>query len=239
MPRKHVVKPTFEEVASDIRAQINRRRQRWRATNIQEWDDVAQDIFIRAYNKWHLFDPNKKALSHWLNTLISNALKNKMRDLIYKTARPCLGSNKDQHCCVYNGGGNICTWSGNSTGIQCSACPAYRAWQERKGHLNNINTPLPLDNHAVEVGRVQCDFTDIEGKKKVLDDRILSHLTNETERRMYTMIFIEQKSEEEVGHIMGYKLQDNSKTPGYQMILKFRKKVIALAKEIVIEEDLF
>lgn len=239
MSHKHVVKPTFEEVANDIRTQINRRRQRWRATNVKPWEDVAQDIFIHVYNKWYLFDPNKKALSHWLNVVISNQIKNEMRNLIYKNARPCIGSNKDQHCCIYNGGGNLCTWPGNSTGIQCSVCPVYRAWQTRKSHLNNINTPLSLDNHAVEADRMQCDFTDIDGKKKVLDDRILSHLSNETERKMYTLMFIEHKTEEEVGYIFGYKLQDNSKTPGYQMILKFRKKVIALAREIVYDEDLF
>lgn len=90
-------KQPFEEVAGFIQGEIAKRRSKWRMTNVIEWDDVAQLLLVRAYNKYHLYNPDKSPLQHWLNTLISNALKNLLRDTLLKSCRPCLGNGKDPH----------------------------------------------------------------------------------------------------------------------------------------------
>lgn len=230
-------KQPFEDVAGFIQSEIAKRRHKWRMTNVIEWDDVAQHLLVRAYNKYHLYNPDKSPLQHWLNTLISNALKNLLRDTLLKSCRPCLGNGKDPHRCTYNAGGNLCSWSGNPTGIQCSACPAYKIWAEKKGNLYNISTPLSIENHSQEVNNLQSDFIDIGEKKKIIDSKIIALLCPR-EANLYTLLYIDHKTTEEVGKMLGYKKQKNSSTPGYQVILKFQKKVKKMARDIVENEDL-
>jgi hypothetical protein len=232
-------KQPFDEVAGYIIDQIARRSRVWRATNVKPWDDVAQELLIRVWTKYELFDPERAPLQNWVNTVVSNALRNMMRDYVYKSSRPCLGHGKDQHRCVYNEGGNACSWEKNHTGIQCEVCPLYRKWKEKKADLYNITASVSIENHSQEVHNSQGDFIDIEAKKKVIDEKIMIRLSGiPLEQEMYRMLYIEHIDPIQVGTILGYKKQSNSQIPGYQTILKFEKKVYALAKEIIEVEDL-
>ena len=65
----------------------------------QDADDLTQEIFIRAYQKLHKFDQEKKLFS-WLYTiginLIRNHLKKKARDLSHHTADRLFAESQDQ-----------------------------------------------------------------------------------------------------------------------------------------------
>ena len=233
-----IVKLPFDEVAKYIQGEIRKRRSNWRSTNVMEWEDVAQELLIRAYNKYPLFDPNKAPLQHWLNTLISNAIKNLMRDKVYRSSRPCLGNGKDPHKCAFNAGGNLCSWEHNLSGVQCSACPTYKAWTEKKANMHNIVSPVSIENHSQEINNIQSDFLDIAAKKEIIDAKIIAALDSQHEVKLYTLLFIEHKSPEEVGNTLRYKQSKNNRAPGYQVILKFQKKVYKLARYIVNNEDI-
>jgi len=136
--------PSFEDRYDIICREIEKRRRGWTLAAVS-FDDVKQNALIRISQQYNTkYDPRKDNVNrpeaetflHWLNTVISNLIKNQLRDNLGKFSRPCLTER-----CVFNVGADSC--SKNPSGIQCSECLAYRSWEERKlDHFNieHLNT---------------------------------------------------------------------------------------------------
>jgi DNA-directed RNA polymerase specialized sigma24 family protein len=217
----------FDGVVNEILAEIDKRKGRWVLSTLA-FDDVRQIILIRAFNKYHLYDPEKGKFQNWINRVISSAIKNLLRDNLTKTARPCIR-------CAFNLGGDACSWTPSKR--QCIECPWYRHWKDKKESHHNIQAAVSIEGHSQEVNNIQHDFLDIDRAKQIFDEKIPLCLTQQ-ERRMYQLLFVEWKKDEEVGRIMRFNKVPSSPVPGYQLILKFKKKVIALSKRVIEEENL-
>lgn len=219
--------PTFEELLPDIESQIDTRRGSWRLASVP-WDDVKQQILAKVFFKFHTFDPEKGKFSHWLSRVITRAMINILRDNHTKFSRPCVTG------CVFNTGNDTC--SKTKSGIQCSECIIYKRWEERKLNHYRVQQTLPLDNHTQEVHAIQSDFIDIEASKVVIDEKMKEKLDT-YEYNIYKLIYIEGKTEKEVGKLLGYK-KTGKMFSGYQQLLKIRKLIILKAKEIIEEQGL-
>lgn len=224
-------KPSFEEQIPVIQEQIARRRPKWKIASM-DFEDVSQTLFIRIWQKYHLFNPEVAPFEHWLNRVITNTLSNLYRDNLYKHARPCI----QPPGCAFNDGDNRCTWT--KSGLQCGECKLYRSWEERKKDKFFLGKPSDIEEHHYEISSRQSDFVDIEAKKKIVDEIMLTRLANSHEVMLYKMLYIEHLDPAVVGATLKYKSQSNSAIPGYQVILKFQKKVKKIAREIIEEEDL-
>ncbi len=187
------IKPTFEECLPEITRIVRSRKSAWTYVSIVEWSDISQELLMRAFIKWHTFDPSKGRLENWLNTLISNAMSNKKRDDCgNRWSRPCVGGGKSNgKSCVYNSGGESCTFT--KSGKQCNECPLFEEWTKKRQHQFNIKSTVSLENHAQEVSTLPQDFCDIEGIKKTVDDEMRKNLTK-WEYRIYTALYIEHLS---------------------------------------------
>lgn len=222
-----MAKVTFEESVDFIKNQIVKRKSTWRLSTL-EWADVEIQILTHIWQKWHLYDPNKR-MENWVNTVITNFIKNLLRDNLTKFSRPCILG------CVYNLGGNACGFTKSKT--QCNECKLYANWQKKKESQFNIKSSLPLENHSQEINNKQSDFIDIDKAKSVIDEKIKTKL-NRRERKIYKMLFIEYMTPQETSDAL--KIED-SKLYGnesYAKILEFQKKVINISKDIIREEDL-
>ena len=84
-------KPTFEESFDFINQEIRKRTNKWSLSSLNwmDFDDVSQIIRLHIYEKWHLYDVNKP-LGPWLNRIISNQIKNLIRNNYGNFTRPCL-----------------------------------------------------------------------------------------------------------------------------------------------------
>ena len=84
-------KPKFEDFITEIDAEIAKRKNKWNlsAINWMNFEDVSQILRIHIFKKWHLYDP-VKPLGPWLNRLISNQIKNLIRNNYGNYSRPCL-----------------------------------------------------------------------------------------------------------------------------------------------------
>lgn len=51
-----------------------------RAGGAYNAEDVVQEAFLRAFNYWDSYDPNRSALGAWFNTILNNSLKDFMHD---------------------------------------------------------------------------------------------------------------------------------------------------------------
>ena len=113
---------SFEENIHLIDEEIRKRRNKWSLTALawMDYDDVSQIIRIHIYKKWHMYDPGKP-LAPWLNRIISNQIKNLIRNHYGNYSRPCLK-------CAASEGEDLCEIYLK----QCSDCPLYAEWEKNK-----------------------------------------------------------------------------------------------------------
>ena len=89
--KKKDYKEQFEKNMDFINEEILKRKPKWNLTaiNWMDFDDVSNIIRAHIYKKWHLYNP-EKALGPWLNRLISNQIKNLIRNNYTNYAKPCI-----------------------------------------------------------------------------------------------------------------------------------------------------
>ena len=95
-------KTKFEDHLDLIDEEIRKRRGKWNLKSLawMDFDDVSQIIKFHIFKKWHLYDP-AKPLGPWLNKIISNQIKNLIRNNYGNYSRPCLR-------CAAAEGENLC-----------------------------------------------------------------------------------------------------------------------------------
>lgn len=230
------VKPSFEEQYPFIVKQIEQRRRKWTLTTM-EWQDAASILAVRVYRKYHLFDPTKAPFEHWLNRLLSHAIKNLLRDNLLRWQRPCIRDGG----CVHNLGMGHCSYT--KSGNQCVECPLYATWKSKKEAEYNVRSSLTLENHSQEVSNLQGDFLDIEAAKKVIDERMLKRLTA-WERRVYRCLFVKHMTPLETAAVLKA-VAAKRKRPleptdavEYQEVLAIQKSFKAMMITIIHNEDL-
>lgn len=220
-------KKTFECYQDEAIKIINKRKNGWVLSTL-DWEDVAQHFLTRLWKKFHLYDQSKP-FENWANTTISNAKKNLLRDNCYKFQRPCLG-------CACNLPGSRCKFTASQE--QCNECPIFAKWEKKKKSLLDIKAAVSIENHIQTISNIQSDFIDIEHAKNIIDNKILEKLESHLEKRMYKLLFIKNKSSEDVGKILKLNKQSHSDVLGYSQIVTFKKKAVDLAKIVIHEEGL-
>lgn len=227
----------FKSLYPEFIRLIEKRRGSWELTTILEWQDVSSILLTRLWEKLDLYD-RSRPLENWVNKLISHALINLARLHWYKYARPCVSAGEYGGTCVFNTGGTGC--SKTSSKIQCSECPMFAKWQKKKEAKFNTAIPVPFENHLHESYNKPGEILDperLDSAKRIIDNKILSKL-NKHEGKLYRLMYIDHLTMEQVGKKMKYKPQPNSKVPGYQVLIKFSRRIKVMAREIIRENEL-
>ena len=222
MPRKKKLK--FEDCIESIDAEISKRRSRWNLTALSwmDFDDVSQIIRVHIFKKWHLYDQSK-SLAPWINTLISNQIKNLIRNNYGNYCRPCLkcaAAESDSLCYIY--------------GTQNSSCPLFAQWERTKKAAYLTKLPTNLESVEHETEKLELKEFDF--------DTILSRLNKQLKLKLkqnewivYENLYLKNKTEQEVAKILGYKTSEKNRSPGYTQIKNIKKSIIEKAKEIIAE----
>jgi len=225
---------SFEDRIPEIQKEIRKRKNGWRLSTLS-FEDVSQKILLHAFKKYHTYDEKKSEFSHWINRLISNQLRNILRDNLGIYSRPCIMG------CVHNLGDESCDYTKSKK--QCAECPLYAKWEKKKKDHFNVAQSLPLANHEQEVNSKMDDFLDIEKAKSIIDIKIKPKLNN-YEWQIYHLLFILNKTNEEAQKILNlkYNKKNNKESDdtkiNYQQINKTKKKIIVIVKAIINEEGL-
>tara|TARA_R100000773_G_scaffold20556_1_gene18338 strand:- start:124 stop:804 length:681 start_codon:yes stop_codon:yes gene_type:complete len=222
MPRKKKLK--FEDCIESIDTEISKRRSRWNLTALSwmDFDDVSQIIRVHIFKKWHLYDQSK-SLAPWINTLISNQIKNLIRNNYGNYCRPCLkcaAAESDSLCYIY--------------GTQNSSCPLFAQWERTKKAAYLTKLPTNLESVEHETEKLELKEFDF--------DTILSRLNKQLKLKLkqnewivYENLYLKNKTEQEVAKILGYKTSEKNRSPGYKQIKNIKKSIIEKAKEIISE----
>ena len=220
MPRKKKLK--FEDCIEQIDVEINKRRGRWNLTALSwmDFDDVSQIIRFHIFKKWHLYDQSK-SLAPWINTLISNQIKNLIRNNYGNYCRPCLkcaAAESESLCYIY--------------GTQNSSCPLFAQWEKTKKAAYLTKLPSPLESVEHETENMELQEFDFDTILKRLNKQLKKKL-KVNEWIVYENLYLKNKTEQEVAKILGYKTSEKNRSPGYKQIKNIKKSIIEKAKEIV------
>ena len=225
MPKKK--RPKFESCIYDIKQEILKRRNKWNLTALawMDFDDVSQILRIHIYKKWNMYDP-AKPLGPWVNRIISNQIKNLIRNNYGNFTRPCLkcaAAEGTEHCIIYE--------------AQCSDCPLYAHWEKTKKRAHDAKLPLPLENHTKEVHSISADFFDVEHAAEKLHAK-MKNILKANEWQIYKLLYIEHMDEKKVAEKMGYRTTEKNRQPGYKQIKNVKKSIIVKVKKLLDKGEL-
>jgi RNA polymerase sigma factor (sigma-70 family) len=217
---------SFEGCIDIIDEEIRKRKSKWNLQSLawMDFEDVSQIIKIHINNKWHLYDI-KQPLRPWLNRIISNQLKNLIRNNYGNFTRPCLkcaASEENDGCKLFK--------------KQCIDCPLYEYWNKNKKDAQNLKIPVSMDYHSIEVRNLAYSSDNFESNKNKLHKKMLSIL-KPLERTVYQYIYIEHKSDEEVAKIMNYTTSEQGRPPGYKHLKNIKKSIVEKVKKILEKGD--
>jgi RNA polymerase sigma factor (sigma-70 family) len=220
-------KPTFESLIDSINSEIIKRKNKWNLTaiNWMDFSDVSQILRIHIYKKWHLYDP-KKPLAPWVNRIISNQIKNLIRNNYSNFTRPCLkcaAAEGDDGCAIYS--------------KQCKTCPLYANWEKSKKNAHDTKLTLSIENHHQEINDMPINNFNMEKTAENIHTK-MQKVLKPIEWKVYQHLYIEGKDEEQTAKLMGYRTSEKNRIAGYKQIKNIKKIIIVKVKKHLYNGDI-
>ena len=228
MPRKKkTIAPSFEESIPLINREINKRRGRWTLNSLSwiDFEDVSQIIKLHVFKKWHLYNASQP-LAPWLNRIITNQIKNIIRNNYGNYSKPCsrcAAAEAEDKCLVY--------------GKQDSTCPLVAKWEKTKKIAHDVKIAVPLENHLFEVKSQSYIEDNFFSNARKLHKR-MSAVLKPLEWKVYKALYIDNLSEEQAAKEVGYKTSEKDRKPGYKQIKNIQKSIIQKVKKVLNSNDI-
>lgn len=223
MPKK----PSFENLIDVINSEILKRKNKWNLTaiNWMDFNDVSQILRIHIYKKWHLYD-HKKPLAPWVNRIISNQIKNLIRNNYSNFTRPCLkcaAAEGEDGCTIY--------------AQQCNKCPLYANWEKSKKNAHDTKLTLSIENHFQEINNLPSDSLNMEETANNIHVK-MQKVLKPIEWKVYKYLYVDGKDEEETAKLMGYRTSEKNRIAGYKQIKNIKKIIIIKVKKHLYNGDI-
>lgn len=220
---------TYEECYETIDSVIRKFQSKWqlKAINWFDFEDVSQHVKLHIFNKWSLWDQSRP-LEPWVARVTSHQIRNIIRNNYTNYVKPCMQ-------CKYNMGDNVCAFT--RSGTQNTTCPQYAKWSKQKKSGYGIKLPLPMENHTKEIDAYEDTSINFSDSIKRLNE-LLKESLSDIHYQVYTMLFFEHKTEDEVAKFMGYKTNEKNRAAGYKQIKNLKKMLKTKAQKIISENDI-
>lgn len=218
----------YEDKIDIINQEIKKRKNKWFLDSIPwiSFEDVEQIIRVHIYQKWDHWD-QKRDLKPWINKIITNQFKNILRNYYLNFAKPCSSCPFDTSAA----GENFCSFT--KSGMQDKTCPLYAKWEKSKKGAHDVKIPLRLDAQEYESTIFAGESFQVDGAIAKVQVHLKAELS-EKHYQIYHMLFVENRSEDEVAKYLGYKSNEDGRSAGYKQIKNMRKffkeKVIKILK---------
>jgi len=220
---KKVKKLRYEDCWEVINEEISKKRFKWNLTSLAwiDYEDVSQILRFHIFKKWHLFDQTKN-IKPWIRTIISNQIKNLIRNNYTNFIKPCNkceASKEESGCEIYK--------------KQDSSCPLYKNWEKNKKAGLAAKMPISLENHKQEAYYIETKGdVDIERSAREIHKKMEEFLKPH-EWKIYTYLYINHLDELDAAKKMGYKTSEKNRSPGYKQIKNVKKKIITKVKQLL------
>lgn len=212
----------FEEKILEIDQEIFKRKNKWNLTSLawMDFNDVAQILRIHINNKWNQYDQGQP-LAPWVNRIITNQIRNLIRNYYGNFSRPCL------KCSAFEGE-SLCSIYGK----QSTACALYAKWVKSKKNAYDTKLPVSMENHTQEIYNKPSQELNIDDGVEDIHSKLKNKL-KPNEWIFYSKVYIEHKSELEAAKALGYKTTEKNRDAGYKQIKNLKKSIIAKVKKII------
>ncbi len=243
-------KITYEEKIHVIDQELKKRQHKWHLNALAwfDFEDVEQIIRLHIHKKWHQWD-QIRPLEPWVNKIITNQLKNILRNHYTNFARPCLNcpfnqekvkdvkdsSYKDSPNKEHAGAGSLCAFT--PSGLQCNECALYKKWEKTKKHAYDIKLPLTIEHHSTEVYQLATASYDLDNAAARLHDE-MKNILSEKHYEIYSALFIENTPEDEIAKKLGYKTTEKGRKAGYKQLKNLKRMFKERATKVISQEDI-
>jgi len=220
MSDKNKTPTTFEDNVEIIDQEIAKRKYKWSINSIawMDFDDISQIIRLHIYKKWHMYDASKP-LHPWLNRIITNQLKNIIRNNYSNYNKPCVRCDAEEE-------NNLC----RLYVTQCNDCPLFARWEKTKKRAFQVKMAQPLENHVYQLsGEIQEQEAYDKNIEKVHVH--MKKILKPLEWKIYKFLYIDNLNEEEVADKMGYMTSEKNRSPGYKWINNIKKSIMKKVKK--------
>lgn len=221
-------KKTYEDCSDIINLAILKQKYKWRLNAVKWFDfgDVEQIIKSHIAKKWHMWDQTRP-LEPWIGRIISNQLRNLIRNHYGNYVRPCV------NCQFARGEGCTKTLSTK----QDTSCGLFAKWFKSKRNGLELKIPLSTEDFSKEIqNRAYTNF-DFDVALNRLDKQMKEKLSD-IHYCAYRMLYFQKKTEEDVARYMGYKISPEKNKLGYRQVKNLKKKFLHLAIEIIKNKDI-
>lgn len=221
---------SFEDKIEELDQLLIKYRAKWQLNAISwlDYDDVCQIIRIHIFNKWHLWD-QKRSFKPWASMVISNQIKNTIRNNYSNFAKPCLK-------CPHYMGGEGCSFT--KSGVQDAQCDLFAKWKSKKEKAYNLKLPLPIDDSLFLGHTEEGDSFCYETSSGRLHKAIMSELSDK-HKQIYFMLVVKGEDEKTVAKKFGFKGdKKNRETIRYKQISNLKKRFYGMAQRILKEQDI-
>ena len=217
----------FENCISLINTEIVKRKNKWTlsALNWIDFEDVSQIIRFHIYKKWNLYDESKPILP-WVNRIISNQIKNLIRNNYGNYARPCLkcaAAIGESECKIY--------------GKQDKSCPMYKNWVKTKKNAYDLKMTVSVEDHSYEINNQSAPQYNIQRAAANLHEK-MKKILKPIEWRVYDLLYIQNKTEEYVCKNLEFKYDKKAKTTYNKQLRNIQKTIIKKAKECLFNGEI-
>ena len=221
----------FDDKREDLDELLKKYRGKWQLNALAwlDYDDVCQIIRIHIYKKWHLWD-QERPFKPWAAMIISNQIKNLVRNNYSSFARPCLR-------CPHNMGNTSCDFTKSRE--QDVSCADFAKWKKKKERAYNIKLPLTLDDGVTvnATAHLRDDFNYAESATK-LHELVVKQL-NDKHKQIYIMLYVKNMDENKIAEQFGFKADSSKrKKPRYKQMANLKKKFYMLALKIMQDNDI-
>ena len=168
------------------------------------------------YKKWHLWD-QEKPIEPWLSRVVSNQFKNLLRNHYGNYVNPCPDQHKEDHDPL--------------------TCPICTKWRNSKKSAYDIKLAVTMEHHMNEICERKDTFLDLELATRKLESEMKIHL-NSRQYVAFEMLFVQNKTEEQVANYLGFKTSEKKRSAGYKQIKNLKKIFQEKAREIIKEKDI-
>ena len=220
----------FDSQSADLEELLKKYRPKWQLSALawMDYDDVCQIIRFHIHKKWHLWDQTRP-FKPWASMIISNQIKNLIRNNYSSFAKPCLR-------CPHNMGATSCEYTKSKE--QDESCADFDKWKKKKERAFNIKLPLALEEGVATGTSSLKDFVNYKTSSNKLHQLVMKEL-NEKHKKIYHMLYIENIDENDVAKKFGFKADASKrKKPRYKQMANLKKKFYTIAVKIMKDLDI-
>ena len=220
----------FDSQRDDLEELLKKYRPKWQLSALawMDYDDVCQIIRLHIFKKWHLWDQSRP-FKPWASMIISNQIKNLIRNNYSSFAKPCLR-------CPHNMGSTFCDHTESQE--QDISCKEFAKWKKKKEKAYNLKLPIALEESVSTGTTTLKDFVDYNDSSNKLHELVMSQLS-EKHKKIYFMLYVDNIDENVVAKKFGFKADSSKrKKPRYKQIANLKKKFYLIAIKIIKDNDI-